>query len=1421
MSYLGYPDLAAPVDVGGEPVYRPYGGGPFVLLPSWCAMADLDDGRVDFRLELIRSATPSGPSTASGPSGYAGLELRLDARYATERALAGLRGRYPHAVLAGCPLTDWTFRLERGAATADLPEELLSPVGLASNGLGSARLVLRLTVDSGLKLDTMIRQEWGTLDVLAEAGFAGVSPRVPAVVRFQVAALRSALDGVLAADASTTWDALAGFLGVHHAELPLDVSGTVDAAFGAALADRLVGRFGGYLSGNGAGPRVTLAGMGDGPGDGAGDTELTWSLSQPHLAQRRLTLRFDLLADLRERIRRLGIDAFVTWRTATDLPDLGRPVITVLSTLPAERVGLAALGATLTFPADPPLRPHAKTVTVALEPPADLAVVDVKLAPGERPCFEYTTYAVVADEHGVRTVEGVPASQVGSPLRLVPDAFPVTMVMVEATPALLELATIAGVCRYQLGGGEHAVPFTVDSGRLAVAVAVPRDAEAVTVLGTATARHGGATVPVGPFESRHVRLDLTSFPQYGWHEVEFRCDFDGRHSVYAIDVLPADRDESDGDVSVLAFTPAHPARTFGWFTGSPFAPGLRYRTHRDGGGPGGWRDIPAPAGQVVVTPERAVPVARVAEVAEAGPLDWPAGAPLSPDQTVSDQLLFRDMRDSQIRYYLPRYRMAVQTVSGQQRYRIAMSPEAGAWALTVHLVAVAADNPPADWDLAAVYPHDLAASLSFLPAPPSGARKVLAFEEMTRDSGGATLRLPFATLEERDEVYRALTEPAREASLVVHRTIRVNVPIPPKPVVPDTRPRPWPPDDGGPLRPGLDQFPIMWQPDLLIPKPTYPKRPIPDVYRPTRPDKLIAPNLLVLHRFPETAAVTGLPKPVLAFESREARDVGGVPHVEVRLGVTNWAAFSPDFFAPAPDLPPCGANQRAARTWVDVHDADTGARLYGFGNLISPADLASLRVFIPASRPVPARVHVRLTDRRSTVVSTSNAVATSTSEAGAAGPRTSGSIPSVQEVTKDLEQVVAPAPFMFLPSLHGYVFQGVTPGGGAGGYVRHQIQGAGRFHTYLQDATRPHVVHYFPDEFKIARRPEPPHTPWVTVRVVSASGRADTQVVFHYIVAPYTDPDRLRQARDRLLADPRFGAADVQFQPFLTSDVSFSVDRPTTHGSVREVRTGASQVLQSALKDTLVMGLEDFGVLFDALHRDTASLFMGSVRIEVPGGAAELIPFRARLDDLVGAVFTAQVAATADGSLAVTLTNAVESPLRVNTLDAAVASAPAAIRGLTLPVERLAPGGRLDLDVVPSTPLSGPPEVSFRLDGVKVLADAEAIWNAILDRATVEYFDIVTVKALPVMFEPLPDRPNDRIEAILVEFEGGATAQLDAGTLEARVRVDYPIDDVILRRRVDTSYRYTVTVIRADGRQDRDPQPRQHTARLFFVSVVR
>ena len=78
----------------------------------------------------------------------------------------------------------------------------------------------------------------------------------------------------------------------------------------------------------------------------------------------------------------------------------------------------------------------------------------------------------------------------------------------------------------------------------------------------------------------------------------------------------------------------------------------------------------------------------------------------------------------------------------------------------------------------------------------------------------------------------------------------------------------------------------------------------------------------------------------------------------------------------------------------------------------------------------------------------------------------------------------------------------------------------------------------------------------------------------------------------------------------------------------------------------------------------------------------------------------------------------------------------------------------------------------------------------------------------------------DRIVSILIEFEGGGTAELNAAALEAKVRVDYPIDDVVLGRPVSSTYRYIVTVIRANGRQERDAVPRESSSATFFVNVV-
>jgi hypothetical protein len=216
------------------------------------------------------------------------------------------------------------------------------------------------------------------------------------------------------------------------------------------------------------------------------------------------------------------------------------------------------------------------------------------------------------------------------------------------------------------------------------------------------------------------------------------------------------------------------------------------------------------------------------------------------------------------------------------------------------------------------------------------------------------------------------------------------------------------------------------------------------------------------------------------------------------------------------------------------------------------------------------------------------------------------------------------------------------------------------------------------------------------------------------------------------------------------------------------------------------------------------------------------------MDDLEGEIFSYTAAAAQDGTVQVTARNEIESPVDVHALDATLTRDGRSVRGLpqgtALPHDGLRPGESVTFQVRPETALDAqsPPEVTFDLSGVTVNADAEAVWNAILDRSTTEYYRLVTVRALPSLFQaPATGSADTKIDAILVEFESGATGELTADTSSAQVRVDYPVDDVVLGRPVDNAYRYTVTVMRHNGVQERDPQPREQHASLFYVSVVR
>jgi hypothetical protein len=106
-----------------------------------------------------------------------------------------------------------------------------------------------------------------------------------------------------------------------------------------------------------------------------------------------------------------------------------------------------------------------------------------------------------------------------------------------------------------------------------------------------------------------------------------------------------------------------------------------------------------------------------------------------------------------------------------------------------------------------------------------------------------------------------------------------------------------------------------------------------------------------------------LPNPVLYLTGQEFYSANGKDFVRYRYDVLNKDAYPADLFAQAPSLPPCGANTKASRTWVDFFD-QSGKRLYGFCALGKPEDLGSIWFAMEAGVVPPSYVYIELTDRQ-------------------------------------------------------------------------------------------------------------------------------------------------------------------------------------------------------------------------------------------------------------------------------------------------------------------------------------------------------------------------------------------------------------------------------------------------------------------------
>jgi hypothetical protein len=126
---------------------------------------------------------------------------------------------------------------------------------------------------------------------------------------------------------------------------------------------------------------------------------------------------------------------------------------------------------------------------------------------------------------------------------------------------------------------------------------------------------------------------------------------------------------------------------------------------------------------------------------------------------------------------------------------------------------------------------------------------------------------------------------------------------------------------------------------------------------------------------PKTTAYV-LPNPVLVLSGTEFYQTGGKSFVRYKYLVFNSSDYPDTLFAAAPNLPPCGKNTKASRTWVDIYD-QRGARLYGFCALGKSADLNEIWFALEEGVVPPSWIYIELNDRTTNTKYKSNLAETS------------------------------------------------------------------------------------------------------------------------------------------------------------------------------------------------------------------------------------------------------------------------------------------------------------------------------------------------------------------------------------------------------------------------------------------------------------
>ncbi|HUQ21246.1 MAG TPA: CARDB domain-containing protein [Gemmatimonadaceae bacterium] len=115
-----------------------------------------------------------------------------------------------------------------------------------------------------------------------------------------------------------------------------------------------------------------------------------------------------------------------------------------------------------------------------------------------------------------------------------------------------------------------------------------------------------------------------------------------------------------------------------------------------------------------------------------------------------------------------------------------------------------------------------------------------------------------------------------------------------------------------------------------------------------------------------------IPNPIITLQNTTT----SAGSVQYDIPVTNWASYPASMFVARPDLPPCGLNTSASQTWVEIYNGDTNQQVYGFCALGTPSDLQNIWVSFPTTAPQPCYLYIKLNDRGTNTIYTSNVIPT-------------------------------------------------------------------------------------------------------------------------------------------------------------------------------------------------------------------------------------------------------------------------------------------------------------------------------------------------------------------------------------------------------------------------------------------------------------